>query len=155
MKISQPCTVRVLPSWPNTLPQRYSTKSPWLTSLWYLLGALVWNSILALFVWIAWIAPWRTRRVLKYGVPVAGQITSKTQIRGSKGGMSYQVKYVYQPTLEDQKGEVSNQLVDGQSYISAKDYTSATVGQIVTVLFDPRKPKRSLIYDFADYAAVE
>jgi hypothetical protein len=154
-RVGQPCTVRVLASLPWALPQRQSSKNPWLMLPLFLVAALFWNAILCVFLWVAWIGPWQIRRLLKYGVPVAGQVKSKTQTRGSKGSMIYQIEYVYQPTVDDQPGDASNQLLNKKMTISAKDFISAQQEQVVTVLFDPKKPKRSIVYDFADYVAVE
>ncbi len=154
-KVGQPCIVRVIPALPKIQPQRITSRSPWMEAAKFFLMALVWNGLLSLFVWLAWIAPWRIRRLLKWGVPVAGQIALKRQIKGSKGGMAYQVDYVFMPSADDQPDESANRLTTGKMTISVKDYNAAEQGQVVTVLYDQRKPKRSIVYDFAEYQAVE
>jgi hypothetical protein len=153
--VGQQCKVRVLQSLPSMLPQRLTAQSPWLVAPQYLLMALLWNAFISIFVWLAWVAPWRTRQLLRFGVPVAGQIMMSNRIRGNKGGVTYQIQYEYLALIDDQNGEVSQQLLNGKMAISVKDFFSAEPGQVVTVLFDPKKPKRSLVYDFAEYQAVE
>jgi hypothetical protein len=39
--------------------------------------------------------------------------------------------------------------------VGPKDFEAARVGAPVTVLYDPHKPSRSVIYPFAEYEAVE
>jgi hypothetical protein len=154
LKKGQPCTVRVFRFLPKTLPQRLGSSSPWLKWPKYLVMALFWNAFMSLIVWCVWIDPWRKWMLLKYGTAVAGQVKSRETYRGSKGGTYYRVHYVYVPAIDDAGMVSESELLNGKMSVSFRDYNSATTGKVVTVLFSPNKPRRSIVYDFAEYEAI-
>jgi hypothetical protein len=154
LRVGDQYAVRVLESLPDILPQvRGPGGSRWRGFA--ALGiALFWNGILSLFVWMAWVVPWRTRQLLRYGSVAAGTVCDKQTRAGSKGGRTYVVRYDYRVVPEDSMNpELTAQSLESEMYVTPADYEKAEVGKGVTVIYDPRKPKRSLVYEFAEYEA--
>ena len=150
----QPLAVRVFPAFPATSPQPQGPDNPWSNLPGNLLLVLFWNGILSMFVWMAWIAPWRKRQLLIHGAATGGQIIAKDRVTGGKGGPRYQVQYAYFVPQEETAGLAPMGLpCNGQMEVPVNDFTAADIGQSVTVIYDPRKPKRSLVYEFAEYVA--
>ena len=109
-------------------------------------GALFWNAILSIFVWFAWISPWRTRRLYRMGTPVEGKITGKG-MHSTKRTTFYDLGYEF--TAADVGHVKATQTV--RRWL----WTSAERGQEVTVLYWPGKKKPSIIYEYGDYVCVE
>ncbi|MFL5341449.1 MAG: DUF3592 domain-containing protein [Gemmataceae bacterium] len=153
LEVGQPFPVRVLPAWPRMHPQPLGPDNPWRNMTGMLLLVFFWNGILSIFVWLAWVAPWRLRQLVKYGSAVTGHVFAKETRRGK--GTTYFVRYNYVvPPEESADPFVKGQSCEGRMDVTIEDFKAAEEGQAVTVLYDPRKPKRSLIYDFAEYEAV-
>jgi hypothetical protein len=102
---------------------------------------LFWVGVLSAFVHQLYVVPWRQRRLYRTGTPVRGTVIDK---RVGKGRSStYHLRYAYRTD-------------DGQSFeeemsTSREDYQSAAPGAPVTVLIDPGKPRRSIIYEYGPY----
>jgi hypothetical protein len=117
--------------------------------------ALLWNGIIFVFVWAAWISPWRARSLLRHGLATAGVIVHKEFRRGGKGGPHYFVRYRYEVTPQD-KGHVlaTPETFERKMYITAADYAKASVDRAATVIYHPQRPKRSVIYEYAEYEVI-
>jgi hypothetical protein len=114
------------------------------------LAALFWNGIMSFVVWKFYVHPWRQRRLVRHGVPAAG-LVHETKTWPEKQGPAYRIRYTYTPGPSDlfadrQSGSVK--VSHPQSAVDVK------VGDVLTVLYDPRRPRRSLLYRFGDYKAV-
>jgi hypothetical protein len=105
--------------------------------------ALFWNAIMSVFLYVAWVAPIRSRNLVRFGEPVGGQITGKNTIRGKS--TTYRLNYEFIPLGDHQprKGSIA---VNTQRL-----FDQATEGQNVTVLYDPNRPGRNVAYEFGDY----
>jgi hypothetical protein len=143
--------VRVLPGFrlgPQLLVD--GAQSP-ASNLWGMLVATVfWDGFMALFVCIAIVPPLRQRKLVRLGVAVPGQITNKQEKRGGKS-TTYVVCYCYMAPAPTPPGEAIE--YQAEMAVRSKDYDDVLVEQRVTVLYDPRKPRRSLVYQCADYEA--
>jgi hypothetical protein len=107
------------------------------------LCALFWNSIISVFLYIAWVVPIRNRNLVRFGDPVGGQITGKSVIRGKS--TTYRLDYEFTPIGDHQprKGSIA---------VAAKAiFDQAIEGQNVTVLYNPSRPGRNVAYEFSDY----
>lgn len=115
-------------------------------------GALLWNGILSVFLWYLYVRPWRQRQLVRFGVPVAGTVFEVTSTP-AKSGKGYTIRYQYPLPIDPETGDIERNAT-GKIYIeppkSAEDIHS---GDVLTVLYDPRKPSRSILYHFSDYKA--
>jgi len=114
-----------------------------------LLAALFWNSILSVFIYMLYIRPWRFRQLVRWGRPAEGIVRSvHTQM--NKGTKSHQVRYEYVvPPDGHSPGGVFTGKTSGVGAVAGR----IQVGSIVTVLYDPRRPKRSMLYPVSDFRA--
>jgi hypothetical protein len=84
------------------------------------------------------------------GIPTQG-IIRDVKMQMNKGTKNYVMVYEYAvPATEDQPGQIRN----GRLTTTVKSAAGAMRGDVVTVLFHPRKPRRSLLYAYSDYRAV-
>lgn len=127
------------------------------------LGRLVWALFctfwFGMVFWRMFIFPVRERSLVANGLPTVGRLT---EIQLSKGE-SYMMKYEYAPIeysndlLANEHSEKLQKFPEKLRYYTMARKEEAklvAVGDFATVLFDPRKPKRSLIYKFSDYEVV-
>jgi hypothetical protein len=111
--------------------------------------AAFWNGILSLFLWLFYVSPWRQRQLVSIGIPTQA-IIRDVNVQMNKGTKNYVMLYEYAvPVTEDQPGRV----LTGKLSSTAKAAASAKRGEVVTVLYDPRKPRRSLLYRYSSYRA--
>lgn len=123
---------------------------PWLM-------AVFWNGVLSLFVYAAYIVPIIHKRIVSRGVPTRGRIIDKRTVSGKS--TSYYVKYEFEPGTSltgDSAWEtrVSAAPLRREMSVSNMFWQQAGIGDEVTVLYIPNKPKMSLIYRFAEYEVV-
>ena len=124
------------------------------------MGSLIWASVLTFafssMFWLMFICPIKERFLIRCGLPTIGRVS---QIAPSTSG-SYMVRYEYAPVKYSTCLSVSDCLANLHSAPKKlRYYAMATqeevkfiaVGDLVTVLFDPRKPKRGLLYDLSGY----
>jgi len=87
--------------------------------------------------------PIRNKRLVRSGQPVIGQITEK-RMRGGKHGVTAFIGYKFSLGAPPRQFD-NNQRVDGNYY------NRLEVGDSVTVLYDPARPKRNVIYECCDF----
>jgi hypothetical protein len=125
--------------------------SPW-TNVWLPASfGLFWSTLVGLLVWIFVSSILRARRLVRYGLPTSGVVTEKTIQRGKS--TTYYLHYRFIPERAE-NDEAASHSRSAKTMVQKKDYESAQRGDVVTVLYDPVRPDRSLIYEFADYRAV-
>ncbi len=146
--------VRVLSSWP-TRPQLVeppgraaSGRGGWL------LLALLGNVALWFLFRLCLREPLRQRALVREGVATEGAIVRKEGRR-----RAWAVQFAYRAPRYGADAAGGAPAADKEWQVRMRvgwpDYEAAQVGDAVTVLYDPRQPSRSLIYQFADYEAVE
>ena len=157
LEVGQPYPVRVVGPVPTWMPQPRGPGSSAANVLALPFFALLWNGILSLFLWMAWVAPWRLWSLMRHGLPTTGIIIGAETRRGGKGSVTYVVRYRYEASPEEEGGLIltSPETFERSMTVARADFAQAAVGQLVTVIYHPKKPKRSLIYEFAEYEAVE
>ena len=112
--------------------------------LWFM--ALFWNGILSIFLWMAYYRPWYHWHLVRNGTPTSG-LVRETKTHHGKGGPSYTVRYEYAVLI----GEVSDNLLTGSVNTHRAIGTAFMIGDVLTILYDPAKPKRSVPYVLADF----
>jgi hypothetical protein len=107
-----------------------------------LLGmALFWNGILSVFLYGVWYVPLRDRWIVRSGEPAIATITGRKEVRGK--GTRYILSYAF--TLPD--GEPFT----GKCDVPHPAYQQIADGTPVTVLYNPRRPRSNLAYEFCDF----
>lgn len=98
--------------------------------------ATIWSSIMAFFFWVIWRDILLQRRLLKYGIRTSGAITEI--LVESRGSRSYGAACIIKYTHDSVAGEM---VVDPARASGLKG------GGAVTVFFDEKEPKSSVIYE--------
>lgn len=150
-KAGGPVTVRTLPwtaagHWP-----RLSRHRPWQEMAWRWWFALFWNGILSLFLWDLYWVPSRQQRLVRWGRPSRGivrDVRMKTWNSLRSGGVYSEITYEY---VVDGDDPLRPQLLTGQAAATVEAGKDIRAGDELTVLYDPQRPKRSLLYKLADY----
>jgi hypothetical protein len=112
------------------------------------LVALFWNGVLSVFLWNVYLRPWRMRRLVRWGRPAPGIVRGQT-VSTTKGTKLYHLTFEY--AAADEAGAAA--VFTGKMASTQAAAASARAGDVVTVLYDRRKPGRSLIYKYADFRA--
>jgi hypothetical protein len=110
--------------------------------------ALFWNGIMSLFLWGAYVRPWRDRRLVRVGQPAAGVV--RAVVTRNTRPRSYRVTYEY--TVPDRFG-LADAVRTGSMVTDRWDATRYLPGRPVTVLYDPDRPGRSVVYELTAYQA--
>jgi hypothetical protein len=110
----------------------------------YLLFGLFWNAIVSVFVYVLWIAPWRTKQLYRWGKPVPGRILSKRISSGED--TTYYLDFEF---IQPQFGRLQT-----KQSVSSQRYSAASEGQLVTVLCHPQKKWPVVIYEYGDFECV-
>jgi hypothetical protein len=91
------------------------------------------------------IVPFRRRHLVCCGNPVIGRITEKRRRWRSRGRACYVIHYEFVPVGQVQ--HVENKIVNPIAYGRPE------VGDSVTVLYDPARPYRNVVYEFCPFRA--
>ena len=118
--------------------------SAWKTAGGILLFALFWNGILSVFVYVAWVAPLRARWLVRGGQTTMGMILTSRAARGSKS-TSYYATFRFRDPATGQ--EIQREM----SLPGLAQYNEARAGREVTVIYQPEKPRRALVYELSGY----
>jgi hypothetical protein len=105
------------------------------------LFAVIWNAILCPFLYMFWIRPLHERWLARNGLAAPGTITGKKQTTG-RGG--YNRLYFTFHTAE-------SQTINSKFDVAPADFHSATEGDPVTVLYNPRHPRRCIPFEYSDF----
>jgi Protein of unknown function (DUF3592) len=147
----QPIPVRVWEAFPQSGHwPGVSGSPPYGSVVGLCLGALFWNGMVSFIVWKFYLRPWRRRRLVRYGVPAVGRV-HEVRVSQEKGGPAYRVYY----TFTAGPSELFGGRQSGSVRVSPpNDASDVKAGDVLTVLYDPKRPRRSLLYRFADHKAV-
>lgn len=115
--------------------------------LWF--WSLFWNSLLAYFVWQAYLRPWRHWRLVRCGHSTQGIVCAVRPLT-YRNRVNYRVSYRYTPQTVD---GLTEPLMTGSISATGPVAEEIRVGEVLTVLYDPQRPWRSLPYKLAEYAA--
>ncbi|MGD0771112.1 MAG: DUF3592 domain-containing protein [Tepidisphaeraceae bacterium] len=104
--------------------------------------ALFWNGILSVFVYVLWVVPLRERWIARIGQPALAIVTGRRELSG-RGGRIYRLSYAFttpEGTEYTGKCDVTNWV-----------YQIALEGTTLIVLYDPRRPRWNLAYEYCDF----
>jgi hypothetical protein len=91
-----------------------------------------------------------SRDLVRIGCPTSGLVTDKKTYSGK--GTDHILFYRF---LTDEADAVAQRIPRiGQETVPKDRYDAIAVGDLLTILYDPRQPNRNLVYDFADHQAV-
>src|SRR5262245_47325859 len=110
--------------------------------------ALFWNGILSVFLYHLYYRPWRHRWMVRRGHATQG-IVREVQKWQNKG-TNVRIKYEYAVL----PGEIFGRVLTGSVTATGKEAEVMKVGDVVTVLYSPRRPRRSLLYALAMFKAL-
>jgi hypothetical protein len=113
-------------------------------------GAVFWNGIMSIFVYMLYVRPWRQRWMVRRGLPTAG-LVRQVQQWSNKGTKMVRIRYDYAVPAG---GHTRGGVFSGKMTASGSQVNAVAIGEIVTVLYNPGRPHRSLVYALADYKAV-
>jgi len=89
-----------------------------------------------------WLLP---RQLVRDGQVIIGHITDK-KIRRSRSGQTCTLFYEYHP--------VTGEAIHSKMSMVRGQFNAPEPGSDVVVLYDPAKPKRSIVYDACDFEAI-
>jgi hypothetical protein len=105
--------------------------------------SLVWNCFCALGIYVAWVIPIRQRRLVRFGVATPGVITERKESR--RRGVTYTIAFEFVTSGGD--------MVTGEQDVSKRGWDLPGDGSMVTVIYDPRRPRRRrIVYELSDFA---
>ena len=102
-----------------------------------------WCAIVSLFAYAIYIKPWLTRRLDRSGTAVPGTVVSKRMSRGKT--VTRHLTF----TFETPDGQRYTREMDSAAPI--RQWDTARAGDPVTVLYNPRRPRRSIACEFGPY----
>lgn len=111
-----------------------------------ILFAGFWNALLFPFVYLLYIMPWRRKRLVKTGAAGTGKVVARRIDRAPKGSPQYVVEYEYLALGQSYRGE---EMTDESLYNAFPD------GRKLSVIYDPKKPSRSVALDLCEWEIVE
>lgn len=164
LKLRDKIAIRVLKASPDDHSQIvFSGESRWSYVRSLLFETFFINFIVGVFLCNLYIVPAIQRRLITRGLPTLGRITDVKKFSGKS--ISYELKYEFAP-IEYSNTTLNNRFqalpitqektakIQSKMSVSERDSNGANVDALVTILFDIYKPKRNLIYKFADYEVV-
>lgn len=170
----QAITVKVLRGLPGTGEILFIPGgSRWGSDLFIVPFALFWNAFLVLFFTLLLGGMWKEKSLLRRGLAARGRIVDKQILRNKS--ITYILHYEYAPDATTglrSSGSVGpwssasavqpisaaavlpvdgTGMLRGKMTVPGPDFDNANVGNEMTVLYDARKPQRSILYAPAAY----
>jgi hypothetical protein len=91
-----------------------------------------------------WLLPWRSRWLAQNGQATFGAVVEKSIIRAGRRHISFTLTYQF---------KVNGDLWARRIRISPYRYDDADLKDLVIILFDPKRPRHSIVYDYCDFIA--
>ena len=164
LKTRDAVPVRVLEKSPSSDSQIvFASENRWNHTDSLVFATVFMNVIAGVIIYGLYIVPFLQRRLIANGLPTVARILEVKVVKGK--GVSYELKYEYAP-VEYVKGLVGNvfrvmpriqehgQIRQAHVTVSQEDGQAIHVGDTFTVLFDPGKPQRHILYRCANYKVV-
>jgi hypothetical protein len=149
LRVGQAVPVRVwdaAPHVPHWVDAAASSPLKPVGAVWF--GALFWNGFMSVVVWFLYVHPWRQRQLVRYGVPTRGVVRAIAFCKDGKAA-ARRITYDYTPG----PSEVFGGPRSGSVKVTPAKAAEVKVGNVLTVLYDPRRPHRSVLYRFSNYRA--
>lgn len=158
LQVGSTLQVKVLaltPDW-NTIPvvpNNSGYKDAWLKVPF----ALFWNGILLVFYIALYGALFKSKKLVSDGVAVIGEIQDKTTRRQKTTTYVISYAYIADPAISPANGGVAWGAItplQKEMRVSKPIYDQLNKGDWVTVLYDPKKPSKSILYLASSHEAV-
>ncbi|MCW3058730.1 MAG: hypothetical protein JWQ02_551, partial [Capsulimonas sp.] len=141
-------TVQALSWAPSILPTVREASGSRNKNLIFFWGfSIIWNGMLSVFVWAIFVWPSIVRRLVVDGIPTPARVTRKAE-NSSDDSKSYDIHYEFIP---EQAGEAPMQ---GKTAVTQEQWSSVSEGDMLTVLYNAKRPNWSVLYRFADYRVI-
>ena len=149
--------VRVLPAWPRrpllVQPRGHAGRGQAVGLFFALLGNVGLFFLVRRFLR----EPMRQRALVRDGVVAEGVIVGKET---GAGRPSWGLQYAYRAPRHgtahaEDRAAVAEKEWQVQMAVGQADFEAARVGAAAPILYDPRRPARSLIYAYADYETAD
>jgi hypothetical protein len=153
LKVGDTLPVEVLPEWPTQAVQYHENHPFWLVTILSCVFALLPTAAAAKALWDLYVAPWRRRALLRWGEAATGAIVDKKESAGRQP--TYTLTYQFRPTdrhWQDTAGAPTDIRV--KMRVGPEDFLGCQIGDRVAVVYHPNRPRRSVIYRFADFEFV-
>ena len=108
-------------------------------------ACLFWNGIIWGMYWFMYVRPWRQRNLIRHGQTAVARVTDVTSWQ-EKSQTVYRVRYEFNPGLPG--GPPVRGRVPVRPPMTAAEVTA---GDELTVVYDPRRPRRNVPYRFARF----
>lgn len=113
----------------------------------------VWCGAIGSIAWFSCSPALLSTKLVRSGIPAEGTITNTEIVLGSKRSRIPTIEFEYDAKYDD-GGLRRSKKFKGKMKLSQKQFAEAHTGDIVTVLYDEKKPQRSVVYKFADHVAI-
>jgi hypothetical protein len=146
--------VKVLGLWPDR-PRLWDPRGrvSWDATC-LLAGSLLWTAAAAVLLWRSLRKALRQRELVRDGVATAGWVVRKAAGRVHYGYRAPQFGVGRQVGAAGDGAAVAEREWQVVMPVRHGDFEAVQPGETVLVLYDPHQPSHSVIYPFADYAAV-
>ena len=121
----------------------------------FVFGALwctIWCGVVGTIAWSSCSVFLRSNWLVRCGVPVEGAIVATRIKKGSKGAQIPIIEYSYEAKTGD-GGMYRAQPKTGEMRLAEKQFNDVRAGDVVTVLYDEKRPKCSIVYKYAEHQA--
>ena len=152
--------VLTCPLAPGLSPIAPSLNSPWKMILFFLCFTAFWNLITWLFIYSIFIKPLQERRVVSIGIPVPGSVLAKNLSTDSDGDSTYSLTCTFATSNRYSSNPEDNRITTTSAFekievkVSQKQFSESQIHDTVTVLYDPKNPRRNAVYRFSEFEAV-
>ena len=102
--------------------------------------AVFWNLIIGTAHYQLWVVPRQLRRLVREGQPVVGEVIGKKIRTGRRGSASLRYRF-----------ESLGAPVEDWMLIRPEEFDAVAIGAKVTVLFDPDRPRRNVLYAYGPW----
>jgi hypothetical protein len=100
------------------------------------------------FFWNLYYVPWVHRRLARQGTPTRGVIR-EIESGDGRGGRWFRIQYEF-----ENRGDDPSRVQTGSTTANGPAAEALKVGDVVTVVYDPQRPRRSVLYALGHYQAV-
>jgi hypothetical protein len=151
LKVGDTLPVEVLAEAPDRACRYYEHYPFWFVTILCCVFALGPTAAVGKCLWDLYVAPWRLRRLLRHGEATAGVVVDKKAKSGRPP--TYTLTYQFQPPARpwEGTGTATPPAVRASMKVYPDDFLGCQVGDPVFVVYDPSRPRRSVIYRYADY----
>jgi hypothetical protein len=108
-------------------------------------ACLFWNGIVWGMYWFMYVRPWRQRNLIRHGQAAVARVTDVTSWQ-EKSQTVHRVRYEFNPGLP------GDPPVRGRVHVRPPmTAADVTAGDELTVVYDPRRPRRNVLYRFSRF----